>query len=437
MSVRLQDGSLFGFALTRPLSVPAFTTTQFSALKILLQAYASSAQRLQSRLTEKSLLFSLNHRVLQLNSLIDTGIEVSKFNDAVRPEQLALERAASLTNSACGRVTVVSAGGEREVVRFPHGMQTSAFHRCAHRIRSTFKFMGAKYAFELFDKESRNGVQPFDETDQLLLDALARQVHGALENRHLHAQAVEKQRMERDMVLAAAIQQRILPMQLPAITGYDVAGVNIPSRSVGGDYYDCIALPDGRYAFVIADVAGKGIPAALLVSSFHAFLSAYLEASLPLHEFARRLNRVIRHAATEDKYVTAFFGLLTPATGHFHALNAGHNPVFVLRPDGAVRELAAGGLPIGMLDMEIPYQSEELVLDPGDRVLFYTDGVTEAANERDEFFDTQRPLKELFASHAPSSAGEFIRDLIAEVKAFTGAAPQNDDITALYLIRAR
>ncbi|MCU0412725.1 MAG: SpoIIE family protein phosphatase, partial [Bacteroidetes bacterium] len=272
MSVRLQDGSLFGFALTRPLSAPPFTTTQFSALKILLQAYASSAQRLQSRLTEKSLLFSLNHRVLQLNSLIDTGIEVSKFNDAVRPEQLALERAASLTNSACGRVTVVSAGGEREVV-----------------------------------------------------------------NRHLHAQAVEKQRMERDMVLAAAIQQRILPMQLPAITGYDVAGVNIPSRSVGGDYYDCIALPDGRYAFVIADVAGKGIPAALLVSSFHAFLSAYLEASLPLHEFARRLNRVIRHAATEDKYVTAFFGLLTPETGHFHALNAGHNPVFVLRPDGAVR----------------------------------------------------------------------------------------------------
>jgi serine phosphatase RsbU (regulator of sigma subunit) len=433
-SHRLAEGAFVGVSLERR-SGARFSAADLAAVKTLLHTYAATDKALLARQKEKSLVFSLNHRVLQLNSLIDTGIELAKFDEAVHPEHLALERAASLTNAARGKVTIARADGTRQTIWFPEGASRSAGASRQEHIRSTFTILGHRYTFELFDKESRSGVQPFDETDKLLLDALARQVHASLENRHLHEQALEKQKMERDMAVAASIQKRILPATLPVIAGYDIAGVNIPSKSVGGDYFDCIALPDGRYAFVIADVAGKGVPAALLVSSFHAFLAAYLEAAVPLQELAGRLNHMIRRAATDDKFITAFFGILDPGTGAFHALNAGHNPIYILRAGTSVQEVVAGGLPLGMLDLPVTYPTEELILERGDRLLLYTDGIPEAANEHNEFFETRLPLKEWMGSRRPEKAETFIQELIQELKHFTGTAPQNDDITALYLMR--
>lgn len=213
------------------------------------------------------------------------------------------------------------------------------------RISSSFTFGENTYTFELYDKESRAGILPFEETDQLLLDALARQVHASLENRYLHQQALEKQKIEQEIAVAALIQQRILPASLPEIDGYDVAGINIPSKSVGGDYYDCIPLADGRFALVIADVAGKGVPAALLVSSLHAYFSAYLQSGMSLVEIMVRLNRVICQASTDDKFITAFIALLTPGTGEVEAINGGHNPVYWLRVDKTVDELNRGRPP--------------------------------------------------------------------------------------------
>ena len=302
-------------------------------------------------------------------------------------------------------------------------------------IATSFTYGGSQYTFELFEKESRNGVVPFDETDQLLLDALARQVHGSLENQYLHAQALEKQKIEQDIAVAASIQQRILPTTLPAIDGYDLAGINLPSRMVGGDYYDCIRLPGGRFAFVVADVAGKGINAALLVSSFYAFLSAYLEHTVPLLEVAGYLNRAVCRASTSDKFITCFLAILDPATGEIESLNAGHTPGYLLRADGEVHELSVGGVPFGMLDMDFPFESEKVTLNPGERLLLYTDGVTEAANEESELYDSSNPLKEFVIRRKPDRADEFINALIADVRKFTGSAVQSDDITAIYLLR--
>ncbi|HTY60039.1 MAG TPA: PP2C family protein-serine/threonine phosphatase, partial [Bacteroidota bacterium] len=302
-------------------------------------------------------------------------------------------------------------------------------------ISAGFDFGGETYTFQLFDKESRRGVIPFDETDQLLLDALSKQVHASLENLYLHREALEKQKIEQDIAVAASIQQRILPKSLPVIVGYDIAGVNIPSKSVGGDYYDCIPLPDGRFALVIADVAGKGVPAALLVSSFHAYLTAYLESPLPLVELVGRLNRVISRASTEDKFITAFFALLTPSTGELETVSAGHNPVYLRHTDGTLRELALGGIPLGMLEIDFPYQRETLTMGKGERLLLYTDGIPEATDARQKLYDEDFPLRNFVTGRAPAHAHDFIQDLITDVKKFTGPAPQNDDITALYLLR--
>ena len=433
---RLVDKSQLGIVLVRTSAGAPYTDVDGLSLRLFVSLIDSAYQDLLARRNEKELIFSLNHRVLQLNSLIDTGIEVAKLTNDVQPHHLALERAASLCNASKGRLHVTGESGVTETNSFPEGDSSPPTSLAERRILSEFQYGGNSYTFELFDKESRGGIIAFEDTDQLLLDALARQVQASLENRYLHRQALEKQKIEQDIAVAAAIQQRILPKALPRIDGYDVSGINIPSKSVGGDYYDCIPLAGGRYALVIADVAGKGVPAALLVSSFHAYLSAYLEGPLPLVELVGKLNRVICHASTEDKFITAFLGILDPATGALETVNAGHNPVFLLRRAGGVEELALGGVPLGMLDIDFPYQRESVTIEPGDRLLLYTDGITEATNVRDQLYDYSTPLKEFFRTHRPSAAEGFIRELIEDVKKFTGEAPQNDDITALYLGRS-
>ncbi len=432
---RLVDRSFVALVLKPgPAGIP-FAPDDAVLLRVFVHLYENAHQEMLNRQKEKNLVFSLNQRLLQLNSLIDTGIEVARLDQHEMPAQLALERATSLTNAAHGVLRVERAGHLVRETAFPDGAPASAAAGGDSRISTGFAFAGETYTFELYEKESRTGVIPFEGTDQLLLDALARQVHGSLENRYLHEQALEKQKIEQEMTVAASIQQRIIPASLPGINGYDLAGINIPSKQVGGDYYDCIPLPDGRYAIVMADVSGKGVPAALLVSSFHAYLAAYLEDTTQLPELAVKLNRAICRASTSDRFITASFALLSPRDGSLESLNAGHPPAYLLRRDGSVQELAEGGVALGMLDMDFPYQSERVVLGPGDRLLLYTDGIPEAANGAGEFYQQNSSLAEYALQPREGGAGAFIQDLIGDIRKFTGNASQSDDITALYLMR--
>lgn len=433
---QLGDKSYVGMVLGRGRTGAGYSSDDAISARLFGNLFETAYQELLSLRHEKELVFSLNHRVLQLTSLIDTGIEISKIEQDALPHHLALERAASLTNASKGVLRVTE--GEKLVEEhfFPGPFSMGRRTRKKHLIRAHFSFAGKTYRFELLEKESRSGVKPFEETDQLLLDALARQVHASFENRYLHQQALEKERIERDIAVAAAIQKRILPTALPVVKGYDIAGVNIPSKWVGGDYYDCRALPDGRYALIVADVAGKGVPAALLVSSLHAYLSAYLESQIPLDEMARRLNKVIYHASPDDKFITAFIALLSPESGEIEFVNAGHNPAYVVRANNEVQELAAKGLPLGMLDIDMPCDKETITLGAGERLLLYTDGITEAANVDDLFYDVHSPLSGFVARHRPPTATLFISDLIKDIQQFTGSAPQADDITALYVHRS-
>lgn len=431
----LIDGSNLGMLFGRKVDGTPYSEIDRVHLQLKAQLFDNAHQALLRRRTEKDLIFSLNHRVLQLNSLIGTGIEVSRLEQSTSLQRLALERAASLTNASRGVVRIAAGEKLKEEVFFPVGMPATKNETPGFHITSSFQFAGDTYTFELFDKESRSGTVPFDETDQLLLDALARQVHASLENRYLHKQALEKQKIDQDIAVAASIQKKILPESLPAIEGYDIFGINIPSKSVGGDYYDCIPIGDGRYALTVADVSGKGVPAALLVSSFHAYLGGYLEGRMPIVQLAQKLNNAIYRASTDDKFITAFFAVLTPATGELESLSAGHNPVYLLRKNNTVEELSAGGLALGMMEIDFPYETNRVVLEKGDRLLLYTDGVTEAVNEKLELYDADHPLKEFVARTKPPAAKEFIQSLIVDIKEFSGSAPQADDITAMYLVR--
>jgi serine phosphatase RsbU (regulator of sigma subunit) len=430
---RLHDGRDLVVHLNGKAEDRRFDAPDLLTLRMSLMAFDAAWAALLHRKHEKELLFELNRRLLQLNSLIDTGIEVATLDVSVSPALLALERAVALTNASRGTVTVLRDDAVVSRDAFPPG--TDALPAGEHVLRSEFVFQGATYAFEITDKETRKGIQAFDGTDRLLLDALTRQVQASLENRFLLKQSLEKQKIEQDIAVAASIQQRILPSALPEISGYSLAGINIPSKSVGGDYYDCIPLPDGRFILVIADVSGKGIPAALLVSSLHAYLSAYLETALPLVDIVARLNTAIHNASTDDKFITAYFAVLDPATGELESVNAGHNTIYLRKVDGTVKELQKGGIPLGMLDLGLPYESENVTLEAGDRLLLYTDGIPEAQDAGQELYDTAHPLKEFFATVVPCTAAPFLDALMADLRRFVQDAPQADDITALYIMR--
>ena len=348
---------------------------------------------------------------------------------------LSLERVLALTNASKGMLLVKQGRKIVDRIFFPFSFKSNEITNSMHTISTEFSFSDKKYVFYLLEKESREGLISFDATDQLLLDAFARQVYVSLENHYLYEQSLEKERIDKEISLAGDIQKKLIPEELPKIEGYDQCGINIPTKFIGGDFYDCIPLKDGRFMLIMADVSGKGVAAGLLVSTLHASVHAYVDGSFELPGLVQKLNAIIWDSSTLDKYITAFFAVLDPASGELESVNAGHNPIYVLRSDKKLEELKTGGIPLGMMNMPFPYQSIKTTLNPGDHMLLYTDGVTEAMNFKEEEYDDICSLKNFLKLQNSSTAKDFIRNLIVDLNKFTGDTPQSDDITALYLTR--
>ncbi|MCF8266052.1 MAG: serine/threonine-protein phosphatase, partial [Melioribacteraceae bacterium] len=249
-----------------------------------------------------------------------------------------------------------------------------------------------------------------------------------------HKEAIEKENIKRELSVAAEIQDRIIPKTLPIIEGYELAGTNLSSKEVGGDYYDCKHLNDGRIALIIADVAGKGVPASLLVSTLNATLNAYLEMDIPLPDLAKKINTVVYKSSPSDKFITFFIALLTPKTGELDMVNAGHNPILIRKKNGELDKVEAGGVAFGMFDMGLPFEGQKRIFEKGERILLYTDGIPEAMNENEEEYSDER-LEKFMTDRFSESAEEFMSALISDVKSFTKETPQSDDITALFIER--
>jgi sigma-B regulation protein RsbU (phosphoserine phosphatase) len=429
----LTDGSFWGLVIGNKLDKTAITELDKITFQMFIQLLDNAYQSFIYQKKEKQLNFSLNNRVVQLNSLIDTGIEISKLQKTSSLFELSLERAAALTNASRGVLQIISGDNVISGIGFPENSDIKKVFDSDKRINTFVEFDGVKYLFTLSEKESRKGIIEFDQTDEILLTAFARQVLAAIENEHLHNEAIDKERMHQEIEMAAAIQRRIIPQKLPEIDGYDLAGINIPSLEIGGDYYDVTKLKDGRYLIIIADVAGKGVASGLLVSTLNASLNAYVENDFILTEVADRLNKIIYKASTPEKYITGFIAILDPATGTLEYLNAGHNPIFY-SSNRKLMKLEKGGFAFGMLDFGVPYESAFIQMEPGEKILFYTDGITEAMNENNEEYSDER-LELFFLNNKPANAESFIENLMTDIKKHTADTPQSDDITALYLIR--
>lgn len=430
---KLVDDSFLGIILGNKFDSSSYTDIDKITFQIFIQLFDNAYQALLSHKTEKNLIFNLNNRVSQLYNLIDTGIEISNLNLGNKLLELALSRAISLTNSSFGRIKLLNDKGVIEEHSFPPNLNNG---KTVDEKTLIEKFIDEdiEYEFNLCEKESRKGVVDFDDTDELLLGAIVRQVHAAIENERFHKEALENETLRRELSVAAEIQKRILPEKLPKIDGYDVAGINIPSQGVSGDYYNVFELADGRIALVLADVTGKGISAALLVSTLDASLRSYLGFKIPLSEMAVKMNTLIYESSTMDKFITFFIAVLNPENGELDMINAGHNPSLILRQDGTMEKIEAGGVAFGMFDMGLPFDGQKLNLEKGERLFIFSDGIPEAMDAEDNEYSDET-MEEFFVNETPETSRDFISKILWDVRSFTKGASQSDDITAIYLIR--
>jgi len=236
--------------------------------------------------------------------------------------------------------------------------------------------------------------------------------------------------MKRDLEIAREIQHWLVPSEAPKVGGLDIAFVTRPANTVAGDYYDVIPRgTDGKQLLVIADVAGKSMPAALLMATFQASLKTLSGMTPDLRELVCGVNRyACDHSIRGSRFTTAFLAEFDPATRELTYVNAGHNPPLRLRGIG-VEPLTIGGVPLGILK-DANYESGTITLDPGDVLAIYTDGVVEAENVGGAEFGDQRMIAALRAM-PNGTAQELVQVLMAQIEQFVGTAPQHDDITCM------
>lgn len=268
------------------------------------------------------------------------------------------------------------------------------------------------------------------ETSLRLLESLAFEATKSLESVRLMHEEQEKKNLEQELGVARQVQVALSPTAFRQPEHFEVAAASIPSRHLGGDFYDLQMLDDGRAVFALGDVSGKGIPAALLAAMAQGALQAQFAGGGPLDAIITNLNRVLVQKSASGRFLTLFCAVLDPA-GRFTYVNAGHNLPILARADGGIELLSTKSVLLGAFDFA-HYEARETRLEPGDLVVIYSDGVTEAADSSGDMFGDER-LENLVRSNVALSAEQLKARILDEVIAFTRGLPQSDDITLVVL----
>jgi sigma-B regulation protein RsbU (phosphoserine phosphatase) len=442
--------------LLRVLDAPQDSPREQSAILGFLFGSMVAAHRLGRQVREAE--FELKARLLELESLYDLGLSLGGQLDLSSLADEVLFRSISLTDAGKGSLVLYdkdevllerSVGGELLVARdclawaLPEGglINNGVCDSPTHGMRdgTCQKYLAVPISVPdrrlgvlvVADKESRDGrVLDFTPTDARLLSLFANQAAAAIQTARLHRDAIEKERIESELELAATIQRQLLPRDLPIVPGLELAARNRPTRQVGGDYFDLFPLSGGRLAFIVADVSGKGVPAALLVSTVHAAVHLQIDEAKTVADLIGRIDRHLQKYAATRKFLTAFFGLLEPATGTLRYVSAGHNPALLRRVSGAIEQLKATGVPLGMFPNS-SWREEVVTLAQGDLLCVYTDGVSEALNAADEEYGLERLSRRI---ERDGRVDELCRAIFDEIEDFAADVPQYDDQT-LMLIR--
>ena len=284
----------------------------------------------------------------------------------------------------------------------------------------------------VFDLES-DELDAYKKDDLDVLMLLASQVAIIIEKVMLHEQLIEKKRLEGQLEVARQVQLELLPAGDPELTGYDISAYNFPTEEVSGDYYDWVRIYEDQIAIVIADVSGKGVPAALLMAFLRASLRAATHIGYATHISMAKVNYLLWESIERNQFVTAFYGILDGPNRTLSYSNAGHNPPLLVDSNGSHRFIERGGLPLGMF-RDTRYHEYYLSFDVGDVLVLYTDGATEASNPSGEEWGRER-LAETVKANLGLSARELIASLQREILTWTDGVGAGDDVT-FFVIKA-
>jgi sigma-B regulation protein RsbU (phosphoserine phosphatase) len=393
----------------------------------------------------------LSLKVYQLNSLFDITRELNRSPDVHRVRDLLLTNA--MGQILTTRAILLQDGGVAAAKGLPLRVEDrNALEKQSRalecgvddgEVERLLERLGIETVVPLRSGESVHGALllgprasgvSLSGEDHEFLRSLASQTAAALDNLRLTREWLEKLKIEKEMALAREIQRGLLPDGEPAIAGWDVAGINIPCLTVGGDYFDYIDRGDGKYWLVIADVSGKGTGAALLMASAQAAIHALAGiGEISLEDLTDRLNDIVYRSTEVNRYVTAFFSCLDSSTGEMDYLNAGHCHPILLRGDGDVERLEEGGPVVGML-LDVSLKGGRTRLDPGDVLVLYTDGLSETASPGGEEFGDERILA-LARENRGRRSREIVAKLVAGVRVFAAEAGLSDDLTLMVVQR--
>lgn len=312
------------------------------------------------------------------------------------------------------------------------------------RERQALDTLGAELLLPLAGRErllgfislgSKRSEEPYTPSDLRLLQSVSTQAGLALEIstlvHSLASEAARRERIDREIEIAREVQERLFPQQLPTLPGHTIHGACRPAQGVGGDYYDVLMLDDGSLGLAIGDVSGKGISAALLMASLRASLRGMtMDGPADLARLISRVNRLVFESSADNRYATFFFGIYQPVNRLLRYVNAGHNPPYVIR-GSEIHALEGGGPVIGLLPDAL-YEECHLILQPGDLMLAYTDGISEALNLQDQEWGEDRMVAAARA-HLPENASTILRHIVTEADRFAATAPQHDDMTLLLM----
>jgi sigma-B regulation protein RsbU (phosphoserine phosphatase) len=425
-------------------------------LSALLGIAASGITTAKAHAETRRLNESLEHRVHELRTLLDIG---RGFTSALDPEQVAsllaltfagqwtLRRYAIVTWKE-GHAPVVKRKGVevppveqlREVLAgtteplLTSELQSPGMREQLQRqdVAAIVPIISGETPIGVVLAGARPRSVAYSDTDLEFAAGLAAQAAVAFENAWHFQATLEKEKLEKELQLAADIQRRLLPASMPSLAGIDVVARTRPARHVGGDYYDVVPF-GSEHVFCVADVSGKGIAASLLMSNFQATLRALASSGRSLPEIVALMNDLMWASTAANKYVTAIFVAIDPATGRAHYVNAGHNDGFVLRAGGTVEPLKATGMSVGLMPSR-PYTEKEIELASGDLVALYSDGVTEANDPQENEFESERLIDVLRANQL-TNAETIVSAVYEAVDAFASTAPQYDDITLMVIRR--
>ena len=291
---------------------------------------------------------------------------------------------------------------------------------------------GPKRVLGMIVMSSGADLRPFSEEDMALLVSLASVASLRIRNLILAEEVARRRRLEEELALARRIQVALLPASLPTVEGYELFAVNHPSRGVSGDFFQVVERT-GELVFMIADVSGKGMSASLLTASLEALAVGPIEDGLPPDKICAKLSRMLYRRTPPERYATMFLASLAPANATLCYANAGHNPPLLVHASGEVTRLTRTGLPLGLLPVDA-YEVETRVMAPGDMIVIYTDGLTEALNAEEEEYGADR-LQSFCVGHRHEPLDVLAQAIQADLEAFAGDIPFGDDRTMVIFRR--